>query len=958
MNQLGINFILISSDSNVNATNTKLKDSQSTLFFILSSNATLQNISFENVTAPSSLIEVQDGGQFVINNLSLLQSFADQQILLLENTNMISLVSIEMSNLESSLFKALKSNFELIKNVAIINSTGSTEIFDSIISNMTNCTFRNNGSPFTSIGGAIQLADTIMVINNSTFIANQAGKGGAIGFECSSRQKCRLDISGSNFSNNIGLQEGGAIYYNYQPPTMHQTIFSNNSASYGPNLASYPYRIGLKNSTTLEPILLQNIGSGITLEDALELALYDYNNQVMSLDSTSQFIITAVSESNGTIKGTNTGILNNGTVIFDSIYFIEKPGTSSVKFRVSSKTLNTNKISDIYNRVSPDTEIIVNFRDCKPGEQHLGDQCSSCSTGTYSLQWNSKICDKCMNNAICIGKQEIKVSPEYWRRTSNSTQIVQCLNKEACQGGYVEKSESPTQCKTGYEGPMCSKCSIIGDDKYERKNEFGCIKCPTPFINALRIAGLFFLIFCYFMTLVVLNIRQTEESQVSVLLRILTNYMQLITTSMSLTLSYPNFLDSITDPLRRLGGSSDTLLSFDCFITDYEIKGSFESNEVFKLFLMIFLPVALFAFIAALWVVMRLFSKKLVPNLTRNLVISFISIVFLLHPRLTQTSINTWRCVNVDAGVDLARFDMNIECYSSSHLKYCLLIALPILIIWVISMPAIAFILLFKTRKSGKENKIKQYFLILYQGLTPECIYWEFVNTIRKGIVLTCLLLPETGRIALASITLVASGRIQMSLKPYKRDSNNQVEFLAIMAGAVTILTGAVFFEKKPVEPLDTFALLIVCFVNAAFILNWTYLLTQEFEEKSKFAKIITKIIGCIICKNMHLKYQSSSSSPPKVSPPPNPSPPLQIQNSSKSDLSIPSLPRQRTPKRLYKPSHNRKRKAEAMLKTTTALPPLRSKESPLNSPILFPSTIIRPLKAHLPSASIDHSDN
>ncbi|CAI2370626.1 unnamed protein product [Moneuplotes crassus] len=950
MNPLEVVFILISSDSNVNVTSATLKDSQTALFSIQSSNATLQKISFENVTASISLIEAHVGGQFVINNLSLLQSSAGQQMLLLENTNMISLESIEVSNSEKSLFKALESNFELIKNVSIINSTHSVEILDSAVSNMTNCTFENNGNSSTAKGGAIKMTDSMITIANSTFISNQAFKGGAIAFECSSRQKCKLDISGSNFSNNIGYEEGGAIYYNYQPPTMHQTIFSNNSASYGPNLASYPYRIGLKGSTTLDPILLQDIGSGI-LGDALELVLYDYNNQVMNLDSTSQLVITAASGSNGTIKGTNTGIVKKGAVVLDSIYFVDKPGTSSVKFKVSSKTLNTKKISDIYNRSSPDTEIIANFRDCKPGEQHLGDQCSSCSTGTYSLQWNSRQCDKCVDNVVCEGKQEIKVSPGYWRRTSNSTQIVQCLNEEACQGGYVGESESPTQCKTGYEGPMCSKCSIIDGDKYERQNEFMCIKCPTPIINALRIAGLLFLIFCYFMALIVLNIRKTEESQVSVLLRILTNYMQLITTSMSMTLSYPSFLDSITGPLKRLGGSSDTFLSFDCFITDYEIKGSFESNEVFKLFLTIFLPVVLFAFIAALWVVMRLFSKKLVPNLTRNLVISFISIVFLLHPRLTQTSINTWRCVNIDTGVDLARFDMNIECYSASHLKYCFLIALPIMIIWVISMPVIAFILLFKVRKSGKENKIKQYFLILYQGLTPECFYWEFVNTIRKGIVLTCLLLPETGRIVLASITLVVSGRIQMSLKPYKRDSNNQVEFLAIMAGVVTILTGLVFLEQNSVESLDAFVLFIICAVNAAFILNWTYLFTQEFEEKYKLAKI-TNMIGCMLCKRKSMKPQSALPSAPKQSNP------AKIQNSSKSDLPIPSLPRQRTPKRLFKPSHNRKRKTKARSKKKATAPPsLPPKEDPLNPPIFYPATTIRPLKTHLPSSPIKNPD-
>lgn len=88
----------------------------------------------------------------------------------------------------------------------------------------------------------------------------------------------------------------------------------------------------------------------------------------------------------------------------------------------------------------------------------------------------------------------------------------------------------------------------------------------------------------------------------------------------------------------------------------------------------------------------------------------------------------------------MARFDTDIECNSTSHIKYCCLLALPILLIWVISMPAIALIFLFKNKKEAKSNKKRQYFLILYQGLTPQCFYWEFVNILRKALILASLL--------------------------------------------------------------------------------------------------------------------------------------------------------------------------------------------------------------------------
>ena len=106
------------------------------------------------------------------------------------------------------------------------------------------------------------------------------------------------------------------------------------------------------------------------------------------------------------------------------------------------------------------------------------------------------------------------------------------------------------------------------------------------------------LVFSYFMFLIIVNVRKTEESQFSVLLRIMTNYLQLITTSMSMSLSYPDTLNFLVGPVKSIGGSSDVFLSFDCFITDYEVKGPFESRAFFKLFLLALLPIVLFLIVS------------------------------------------------------------------------------------------------------------------------------------------------------------------------------------------------------------------------------------------------------------------------------------------------------------------------------------------------------------------------
>lgn len=159
----------------------------------------------------------------------------------------------------------------------------------------------------------------------------------------------------------------------------------------------------------------------------------------------------------------------------------------------------------------------------------------------------------------------------------------------------------------------------------------------------------------------IINVRKTTESELSVLLRILTNYLQLITVSTSMTNEYPPAIMSLAIPVRLFGGSTDAFMSFDCFIENSEVKFLFDSNAIFKLFLMMFMPIFLFLIMAVMWTVVKKVKPEWVKDLQRNFVISFISVVFLLHPKLTERSISIFKCVEIDNGYSVAKIDTNLE---------------------------------------------------------------------------------------------------------------------------------------------------------------------------------------------------------------------------------------------------------------------------------------------------------
>ena len=171
----------------------------------------------------------------------------------------------------------------------------------------------------------------------------------------------------STFIRNTATRQGGALHYDYVRPSLRNNLYQNNSALYGPNIASYPVKIKLVNSTQDE-VYLSNVGSGITYPQTLHLGLYDYDDQIMVLDSTDQISISPVDQQSSDVSGINVGLLNQGSTSFDSIAFISSPGSVNVQFKATSKVIDEDKIQNVFSDTISNNTIYANFRFCQPGE--------------------------------------------------------------------------------------------------------------------------------------------------------------------------------------------------------------------------------------------------------------------------------------------------------------------------------------------------------------------------------------------------------------------------------------------------------------------------------------------------------------------------------------------------------------------------------------------------------------
>jgi hypothetical protein len=726
-----------------------------------------------------------------------------------------------------------RSNFTEISNIRVVNSGKAIVVENSRIDLMNNCTFIGNENS-SNKSGVLDLYNTDIVIKNSTFSKNKAEIGASVFFNWASKSLWKLVIIDSSFVSNTAYDKGGAIYYGFKRPELINVYFFNNSALYGPNIASYAVKIQMQGNESKE-MELNNVGPSIPMENSLSFVLMDYEDQVIETNNVNEITISPVNRSVSSIVGSKSVLLKNGVATFFNFTATSTPGSSNVKFRASSKAIDTAKINKIYGSPVSENLITINFRHWMPGEFKFGNRCIECSAGSFSLEWNSNSWKPCLAYAFCPGKNVLEIDSGYWRSGKNSTNIIECINTIAWEGGYYPENTHPVKCRKGYTGVLCFDWVNEKGNKYQKVGESSWEKCPHPLVNAFRFFGLGILVFAFMMVLIAINVRKRKENEVSVLIRIMTNYLQLMVTIMSFTPVFPKTLFAVLAPVKRLGDASETFLSFDWFVTDYEIKGSFPSNEIFKIFLTAFMPIFITMITGMIWIAVKIIMPKWAPDLKRCWIISFVSIMFFLHPKLAEESLKVFRWIDIDEGSQRARIDTRMNWYSNEHLFWWVVLGLPILTVWVVGAPLTALILLIRNFKKGSSNKINQYLLILYQGFRYDNYYWEFMNTIRKMWILFMLLLPDHIKILISCSVLTATARLQIKLMPYKNVENNRLEILAITACLVTLLSYLAFLEDNRVEFMNTFLLVLLIVLNAKFIFEWTYRMSLCMKDKNRF---------------------------------------------------------------------------------------------------------------------------
>ncbi|CDW74826.1 UNKNOWN [Stylonychia lemnae] len=170
---------------------------------------------------------------------------------------------------------------------------------------------------------------------------------------------------------------------------------------------------------------------------------------------------------------------------------------------------------------------------------------------------------------------KVSLDQGFWRSSFNSTRIIKCLNKGACLGGMIPlnnfdgqniyKTDSDGLCAQGYEGNLCDTCGELDGQVYQRTSKHYCGQCPEQWISFLKVIGLFSAFLIAMGILIYFNLKQTKQSEVNVLLRIVTNYFQIMTTTGAYNLEWPAYLIEMFGVYNTMGDALDNFVSIECF---------------------------------------------------------------------------------------------------------------------------------------------------------------------------------------------------------------------------------------------------------------------------------------------------------------------------------------------------------------------------------------------------------
>lgn len=159
-------------------------------------------------------------------------------------------------------------------------------------------------------------------------------------------------------------------------------------------------------------------------------------------------------------------------------------------------------------------------------------------------------------------------------------------------------------------------------------------------------------------------VSQQLKKGLSIYMKILLNYLQMITIVQSFELKWPFYVRNYLNAFSTVGGGISTqVISIDCLLNDYDLSIVPLYGQTFILSV---LPFVIYISAAVVLFVITIFKRK---NQGIRFVVVVIVVSVFLQPSIIKILFDNLSCKTIDQNSYLTQ-DMSIECDSDSHMTW------------------------------------------------------------------------------------------------------------------------------------------------------------------------------------------------------------------------------------------------------------------------------------------------
>ncbi|CAD8166475.1 unnamed protein product [Paramecium octaurelia] len=506
-------------------------------------------------------------------------------------------------------------------------------------------------------------------------------------------------------------------------------------------------------------------------------------------------------------------------------------------------------------------ELILNVRTfpCQKGEVYQLGRCIPCSPklNQYSVIIGGVLCSQFNSDyMVAIEQSQIQLKAGYWRPDYNNDQTFYCENLDSnCNGGWVPGDPS---CYTGHLGALCESCDlyqIYNEESYTQTSAYKCARCePTMKINYIVLIATSITSFASMViavkgsyessmqfiieeTLDIWGILlKSSQSNLDVLMKVLTNYFQIIQFITSFQISIPSAIKQTT----QAGGNptESTTSAMDClYVTMSDLDVLY--------FRMVWAFIQPSIYLISFYIIYFVgVATKKIPYKVNIITTALIYQFLYLQPTYVEGFIvlASFRTVS---GYQYVQRDVAYRYDSSMHQYYLSRFIIPMLIVWVTFLPLLFLFLVYKNRATIHTKQTKLIYGFFYLEYQLNSYLWEFVKLFQKEFMVIILAYYEsqvTVKGLLLVVVMFLYGFYQIQISPYSNKRLNMLDRYSTVILSISLAMGVLLKSCQDSE-FDYLVLIVAIFIiliNVLFLLSIIYYIFEGYVIK--LSPILDKI--------------------------------------------------------------------------------------------------------------------